>query len=205
MDPKDIFRTSQLLDFWPTSKQSAKDRVNATARFVLYSTCIIYVINRDSRVFALGLLVLALLYYMYTMNMIVDGRVRPTIADGRIPGPFREGLTMPSRDNPMANVLMSDYVDYPDRPTAAWNPSVRGDVQAQWSKIHPFENTRNAERNFYTVASTTIPNDQNAFAQASYGRQFKPVCKDQGGDACDVDSPSFMFPERVQLRGGNGR
>lgn len=205
MEPSEILRTDKLLEFWPTAKQSAKDRVASTARFIIYATVVVFLINKDPRIFALGLLALAILYYMVTANMIKDGEaMRPTQGDGRQANPLRDPVSMPTYDNSMANVLMSDYVDYPDRPAAAWYPSVRQEVQDQWARIHPFERQRDAERNFYTTAVTTIPNDQNAFAQASYGRKFAPICKDQGGMACDPDNARFNIPERVQMRAGNG-
>jgi hypothetical protein len=62
MDPKDIFRSSELLQFWPSASQSARERVSATTRFVLYAACLVYIITRDVRVFALGTVVLAVLY-----------------------------------------------------------------------------------------------------------------------------------------------
>jgi hypothetical protein len=204
MDPKDIFRSDKILEFWPTSKQSAKDRMLATTRFVIYAVCIIYLINRDPRIFALGVLVLAILYYLWNANLIKDGMVRSTLNNGRPSGPLHEPVTMPSFDNPMGNVLLSDYKDNADRPSAAWYPSVRAEVQQQWSQIHPFERTRDAERNFYTTAVSTIPSDQTGFAEASFGRKFAPMCKDQGGAACDPDAFNFHFPESIQMRAGNG-
>ena len=205
MDPREIFRNDKLLEFWPTAKQSARERVAATSRFVIYASVLIYIINRDPRIFALGVLVLAILYYLYGANLIKDGKLRPAQGDGRAPGPFREEVYMPSFDNPMGNVLPTDYIDYPDRPSAAWYPSVRQEIAVQWSNIHPFERKRDAQRKFYTVASTTIPNDQAAFAQAAYGKPFSPICKDQGGDACDPDRFYSTLPERAQMRAGNGR
>jgi hypothetical protein len=205
MDPKELFRSDKLLEFWPTARQNAKDRVAATTRFIIYASCIIYLIKRDSRVFALGALVLAILYYLFISKMIPDGNVRPAYGDARQIGPFRGEVQMPSESNPMGNVLISDYTDKPDRPSAAWFPSVRGEVNAEWAKIHPFENQWDAQHNFYTTASTTIPNDQTGFAQAAYGKPFSPMCHDQGGSACNPDGPNFHFPEVTQMRGGAGR
>lgn len=199
---KKIFNTADLLKFWPSANQSAKERVLATSRFIIYSTCIVYIINRDSRIFAVCILALAILYYLYNANMIVDGN--SLIGDGRKPSMFRPEVQLPETDNVMGNVLLTDYIDKPDRPPAAWFPSVRKEVQTEWSKIHPFERQRDAERNFYTTASTTIPNDQTAFAEGAYGVPFSPMCKDQGGDACDPDRFYSGFPERVQMKGGNG-
>lgn len=205
MDPKDVFRSSELLKFWPTASQSARERVSATTRFVVYAMCIVYVITRDVRVFALGAVLLSVLYYLWVSNMISDGKLRPTIGDARTMSILRDDVTLPSVENSMANVLMTDYVDCPDRPAAAWYPSVRDKVQEAWSFIHPFERQRDAERNFYTMPSTTIPNDQTGFAQAAYGKPFAPKCHDQGGAACDPDRFYSAFPERPQMRAGNGR
>jgi hypothetical protein len=202
---KDIFNSNELLDFWPTAKQSARDRVLATTRFVLYASVITYLITRDSRIFALAIVVLCVLYYLWSAGLVTDGKIRPTNSDGRAPSAFRGEVVMPTQDNIMGNVLLSDYTDYPDRPSAAWYPSVRQEVKNLWSQVHPFERVRDAERNFYTMPVSTIPSDQNAFAQAAYGKKFAPMCKDQGGEACDIDNSQFHFPERTQMRGGNGR
>jgi hypothetical protein len=81
---------------------------------------------------------------------------------------------------------------------------MRTEVENEWKKIHPFERIRDTERNFYTTASSTIPNDQAAFAQAAYGRPFEPQCRDTPW-ACDPEgNPNARFPERPQMRGGNG-
>ena len=205
MDPKEIFKTSDLMKFWPTATQSADERVSATTRFVLYAMCIVYIINRDPRIFALGGIALAILYYMWTSNMVKDGNMRSTIGDARRSSMFRSNVTLPTVENSMGNVLLSDYVDNPDRPAAAWYPSVRTQVQQAWSQIHPFERQRDAERNFYTMPASTIPNDQTGFAQAAYGKPFAPKCHDQGGAACDPDRFYSAFPERVQMEAGNGR
>jgi hypothetical protein len=195
---QEVFQKDKLLDFWPTNRQSAKERVEATTRFVIYASVSVYLTSRDSRVVLLGLLVLSVLYILYFNGMIPDGERSDSYKLDTT------GFTMPSRDNPMGNILMGEYSSNPGRDPAAWYPSVREEVQKEWDGIHPFERVRDAERNFYTTASTTVPNDQAAFAQASYGRPFAPQCRDTPG-ACDPEgNPNARFPERVQMRGGNG-
>jgi len=83
MDPSDVFKSDALLEFWPTATQSARERVSATTRFVLYAMCIVYLLNKDPRVFALGALVLAILYYLWNSNMISDGKMRAANGDAR--------------------------------------------------------------------------------------------------------------------------
>jgi hypothetical protein len=195
MDFRQIFRNDKLLSFWPSSRQTAEDRTYSTIRFILYATVIIYIIKRDARIFALAALVMGILYMLSRSGMIQEGRAFAAVNDGRA----MRGVTMPTLDNPMGNVLITDYQDNPDRPSAAYYPTVREEVRKQWDVIHPFERQADAERNFYTVASTTIPNDIEAFMTAAYGDRNAPMCRDTPG-ACDPDN-SFRSMERVQQRG----
>jgi hypothetical protein len=195
---QEVFKKENLLDFWPSDRQTGKERVEATTRFIVYAVALLFFIRRDGRVVLLGALVLAVLYGLYFNNMIPDGARSVYVSRGVA------GLTMPSVENPMGNVLMGEYSSDPNRAPAAWYPSVREEVQADFAAIHPFEKARDYERNFYTTASTTIPNDQAAFAQAAYGRPFAPQCRDTPG-ACDPEgNPNSTFPERTQMRGGAG-
>ena len=198
MDPAYIFKSDELMTFWPTATQSPRERVSATARFILYAMCLLYFLTRDPRVFALGVVALLVLFYMWNSKMVSDGGALRTTFYGE------SNVTLPTVDNSMANVLLTDYVDDPQRPQAAWYPSVRDKIQSVWSEIHPFERQRDAERPFYTAPSSTIPNDQTGFAYAAFGTPFANKCHDQGGIGCDPDRFYSAFPERVQMRAGNG-
>jgi hypothetical protein len=193
---RNLFQKDKLTDFWPTSDQSSEERVLATTRFILYAMALVYIIKRDGRVVALGLLVLAALYVLYSLDMIPDGARSVTSVPQAI-----SGLRMPTIDNPMANFLLGDDPSYNQQ--APWYPSMKKEVQQEWDSIHPFERKRDAERNFYTTASSSWPNDQAAFAYASFGSPFSPTCRDDP-ESCNPDGPYARGPETVQLRGGNG-
>jgi len=183
MDLNDIFKNSELLQFWPNASQGPRQRVSATARFIIYAVCLFYIISRDVRIFALGAVALAILYYVWKTQL-------------SSPESGISYYTAPTIDNSMANPVPGDAMNLPG---AAWYPSVRDKVQDAWSQIHPFESIRNAERNFYTVPE----HDQGAFATAAFGKPFEPKCNDQGGLACNPDRFYSTFPERPQMRGGN--
>jgi hypothetical protein len=197
IDLRDLIAKDKLLDFWPTARQTAEERVLATTRFILYAIVLVYIIRRDARVVALGVLVLAALYVLYGMNMIPDGK-RAVTTGPKVIG----GLRMPTRDNPMANFLLGDDPSFNQQ--APWYPSMKKEVQQEWVSIHPFERKRDAERNFYTTAASTWPNDQAAFTNAAFGKPFAPTCRDDPA-ACNPDGPYARGPEPIQLRGGNGR
>lgn len=197
IDLRDLIAKDKLLDFWPTSRQTAEERVLATTRFILYAIVLVYIIRRDARVVALGVLVLAALYVLYGMNMIPDGK-RAVMTGPKVVS----GLRMPTHDNPMANFLLGDDPSFNQQ--APWYPSMKKEVQQEWASIHPFERKRDAERNFYTTAASSWPNDQAAFTNAAFGKPFAPTCRDDPA-SCNPDGPYARGPEPIQLRGGNGR
>lgn len=180
----ELFSKNNIFKFWPTPKQSAKDRVLATTRFILYASCILYVIRRDNRILLIGSLALVVLYIMYKNGMISES--------------FNPRYTGDSTGtNVMDNVMMQDYVDRPDRPRANLDPKL---LKENWDRIHPYQEGRwFAEHNFYTAPSSTIPNDRDEFLQGAYPSMFKPTCR-ENSMMCDPDSSMARGAEYVQRK-----
>lgn len=188
-DPSVLFHTDKILKFWPTKEQSVPERVNSTTRFILYASSIIYLVKRDSRVFILATMGLAVLYILW-VGGVISGSERPTkVSEGHT------RCQIPNENNPMANVLMTDYVDRPDRPAACYYPTVNNDVKrflddtiqydAGRSRSPLPEYQRNASaRQFTSMPVTQIPSDQTSFAEFLYGSKNRPICRDDQSQ-CD--------------------
>lgn len=179
-DPKQVVRSDKVTEFWPTSQQTTAERVNATARFVIYATCILYLIRRDIRIFILGATVLSVLYVMEKSKMIKGKKEKKET--------YVPECQLPTVDNPMANVLMSDFDGRPDRPSACRYDTVRDEVNDMLSGRIPYgpqksrspmpDAQRNAfSRQFVSGPVTSIPGDQTAFAEWLYGEKGAPICK----------------------------
>ena len=186
-EPKELFNKNEILNFWPVENQSAADRVNATTRFVVYATCILYLIRRDIRVFILGMTAVGVLYVMERSNMIKEGRVRPT----KTTSEYSSQCQVPTKDNPMGNVLMSDFNDRPDRPSACDVSTVNDDINSILFERIPYGPTRSRSsmpdvqrnayaRQFVTSPVSSIPGDQTEFAEWLYGEKNAPMCKSDG-------------------------
>mgnify|MGYP006863219003 CR=1 FL=1 len=108
----------------------------------------------------------------------------------------------------MANVLLSDYAGHPDRPGAAYYPTVRDQVKTNLDDTFAqdaadiYGHRNQAASRFYSMPVTTIPNDQTGFAEACYGKKFKPMCRSDQA-FCTPQSNTRM-PEQVQLRAMTG-
>lgn len=165
-DPKQLVRSDKVTEFWPTKEHSAGERVNATARFIIYATCILYLIKRDIRIFVLGGTAIGVLYVMERTNMV-------------------KKCDPPTVDNPMGNVLMNEYSDRPDRPSACEDRELKNarlvekiPYGAQRSRSALPEYQRNGfSRQFVTMPVTDIPGDQTAFAEWLYGAKGEPNCR----------------------------
>ena len=188
-DPKQLVRVDKVHEFWPSKTQSSAERVDASARFIIYASCLIYLIKRDPRIFVLGATAIGVLYIMEKSNMVKDG-VRPTNVYNNI----GKECSMPTKDNPIGNVLMSDYVDRPDRPQSCYYPTVKtpvnnyltGDIEygPMRSRSALPDQQRNAlSRQFVSMPDTSIGN--TPYYEFIHGKR---------GDTCRQD-PLLCDPD----------
>lgn len=186
-DPKQLIRADKVTQFWPRAYHTSVERVNATARFIVYAMCILYLIKRDIRVFVLGATAIGVLYVMEKNNMVKDENVRPVVADIRHTDK-NTSCTLPTYDNPMGNVLVNEYTDRPDRPSACDSSTIADRADNMLAGSIPYGPSRSRsplpehQRNGYTrqfvhMPVTRIPGDQTAFAEWLYGTKDAPTCR----------------------------
>ena len=193
--PSELFRTDKITSFWPTSNQSIGDRINSSTRFVLYTGCVLYLINRDIRVIVLVLLAISALYLLYKSGVVKDP-ARPAVTVGAVP-PESSSCQRPTENNPLGNVLLTDYEDDPTRPEACWYPSVKPDVEKYLDNTVLYGPSRTRSptaeyqrkafaRQFITGPVSSIPGDQTAFAEWCYGKKFSSQCRNDPKN-CDAN------------------
>jgi hypothetical protein len=193
-NPMELFREDKVKLFWPTPEQSKDERINATTRFIIYTTSILFVIKRDLRVPLFAAMMIALSYFLDKNN------TQPRIVK-KVGNPHPKARVgdcqRPTKDNPMANVLLSDYVTEPNRPPACPYDKVKDEVHELVRDTIPYDCGRSrcpmpeqqqyaAARQFITGPVTTIPGDQTAFAEWCYGKKFQPLCRNDQSK-CDPD------------------
>jgi len=187
-DPRHLIRSDKLLSFWPSKTQSVSERVNATSRFVIYSGILLYLIKKDTRIPIIVIVTLCILFIMYRGKII-----KKYSGDDYV-----QSCQTPSKENPMGNVLLSDYTDKPNRLGACMYDDVQDDVQKYVDSTFPVSNTRShsalpeyqrraAARQFISAPVTSIPGDQTSFAEWCYGKKNRPLCRDDPS-MCDPNA-----------------
>ena len=179
-DPQQLIRADRVTQFWPNRDQTPEERINAASRFVIYASCIIYLTRRDPRIFVLGATILSVLYVMYKSKMVKEGYGMSVNGD--------MGCQLPTEDNPMGNVLITDYTDAPNRLEACYYPTVKPFVKNYLDDRIPYDAGRSrsalpkyqrnaAARQFVTSPVSKIPGDQTAFAEWLYGPKNGDICR----------------------------
>ena len=169
----------------PNKSMTLTEQLNAAFRFAVYFSIIVFVVKREANVFFFAIFVALLTIVIYKQEQSVSknkGRVLEKLNLGT--SPTQKHCVIPTKDNPFMNVLFTDYADFPNRP-AACNP-MSNKAQTAIRKKYDLGTVRNVddvfgknsgERQFYTTAITTIPNDQTGFANWLYSSA--PTCKER--------------------------
>ena len=191
-DPSELFKNFHI--FWPAKGQSSGERTNATVRFIIYSSLLIYLFNRDVRVFALAAVAILIVSIM-SVNNLIQERMQPSCVRG-------------TAENPMGNFLMSDYSDRPDRPAACGSVKEMDAQEKLLAASFPqdsgdFWGRRSGANRFYTMPNTQAANNREKLLSLSFGSQMSRVCRD-GSQYCSIDNNFSRNPDNLWTRAGGG-
>lgn len=173
-DPSVLFRNGNYYRIIPSSNMTKNEVLNALTRFFLY-LLIIYLLFSASKEYlyipVIAIIVIIIIYFIQKNDQKAN-----QITENFKEEPFCQ---MPTYDNPMMNVTLADLMDHRDRA-----PACKSNVLTnQMTRTEPLFydpddvfNKRPMERPFYTMPSTTIPNNQTEFAKWLY--PLPETCKE---------------------------
>jgi hypothetical protein len=182
-DPRVAFGPGELHHFFPTRQMTLQQQLNAVLRLSLYWSVIVTLFHRRGKY---------MLMFVFTaaatvlINEAHTGRLTGA-SSGKDGFLTRQGVrcVAPTTNNPHMNVMFDDYSQRPGRPEACdvTDPLVKHAVKSVTKPVphdDPFQEGR-MDRQFYTMPSTTIPNDQPGYASFLYGDLAKPNNKIRHG------------------------
>lgn len=118
----------------------------------------------------------------------------------------RSGRTTPTAANPFMNVLISEISDNPYRKPAAnvQATAVKNELDGYFETMFYNDpgdtfNRTQSQRQWVTMPSTTIPNDQEAFQNWLY-RVPGQTCKEGNLSVCNFDTGDAAYPWREMRR-----
>ena len=191
MDPKGFMTEQNYNKFFPSKEMTFAEQLNSLLRFAIYFSLLVFVLRKDTNIFFIVVFMGGFTYLLYTVDNKNKKREKFYLdRQGVVADKHNKGLCMkPTKDNPFMNVLVSDYADNPQRKSACdiskspakklvkkyFDSNLYRDVSDIFDK-------NASDRNYYTTAISTIPNDQGAYAKFLYGQEKS--CKEGNGTKC---------------------
>ena len=215
-DPSILINSEYISDIWPLENMSQNEKLNSISRIIIILTIIGVLITQSFRLLITGIITLGVIVIFYLIEKNKSDKKENFISTSPLTGSI---FDKPDKENPLMNVMLTDYDDNPNKKPAA--PAFDEEVEPLINKktkdfvISQFDSSNKNEeeniekrlfrdlgdnfvfdqsmRNYYSTPNTTIPNDQKAFAEFCYGDM--PSCKEGNATSC----------EKFNLRWTNGQ
>lgn len=217
-DPSILFNKDNILQLWPLPQMTFEAKMNAISRLIILLSILGFLFTRNFNLIIIGFITLAIIFtiYKFRKQSIVSSLVKkegfsvnPSITDPSfVPSStstttttnpvtletlLRKDFYPTTKKNPFGNVLLTDVMDNPDRPSAApsFNPDVYDEIDSavkkQTQMLNPgiINSTKqiygdlkdnydldNSMMRFYSTANTRVCNDQGAYSQYLYGSMY---------------------------------
>lgn len=193
-DPTILLNKNQLTEIWPSPELSFERKLNAITRLILILTFLGFLATKSIKILVTTSITLVVLVIIYknqkkTKKEGFDS-IKNTYNKKILKNVMSNKFQTPTVQNPLMNVMPTDYTDNPNRKKAAPinNRMIEQEVNNAVKKsLDPklFRDLgdnltfQHSMRTFNAQPATTIPNDQKAFMDFCYGNMKS--CKE--GDA----------------------
>jgi len=202
-NPNVLLNKNYITEIWPNSNFDLARKLNAITRIIIIMAILGYFLTKSSYIpisAVVSLVVLVIIYKSKGKDSIKEGFKNEFLEpDKELDKVLQKEFTMPTKKNPVMNVLMNEYKENPHRKPAApaYNDTVHKEINenATTQDKRLFKNLgdnlsfENSMRNFYAMPNTQIPNNQKDFAEFCYGNM--PSCKDGDYFQCEKNNVSL--------------
>ena len=212
--PSILISKEHITKLFPEKNMSSNEKLNAITRLVIILTVLGYLITEKNKIVVTGIVTIVAIVFLFIIQRnqevkkgVID--VKEAFSNMDVYDEKKSQFTQPTVANPVMNVLMTEYMDEPNRMAAA--PSYFSEVSKSINENtkqfinNNFEDQTIGEklfndlgdsfgfnqsmRSWYVTPNTKIPNDQDGFAKFCYGDM--PSCKDGDDFACTHDAPRW--------------
>ncbi len=208
-NPNILLNNEFLFEFFPVENMAFEQKLNAISRTIVLLSLMTFFYTKSFRILFIGAISL---FFIFMLHKSMKPATKQELEGFDITTPAKQLYTTtdvmnvfrePDSSNPFGNVLITDYVDNPQRKPAppAFNENVNAEII---EKAKEFVRKANPDqpditdklfkdlgdeyvfeqslRPFTSTASTTIPNDQQSFSEFCYGSMVS--CKEGNAFAC---------------------
>jgi hypothetical protein len=198
-DYKILFYKEKITSFFPTIEMTLIEKLNAIFRLSIYISILLYLLTNNYLYLYIMIIVglfTCFIYYNQKDNIELYFNSIPNSDNNIIRERVFENNTdiTPTTENPFMNInLITDNKEKDPAPPS-WNDTeVKKEIEDKFGynlyrDVGDLYGKSNSQRQYYTMPSTTIPNNQTSFAKWCYSTG--PTCK---------ESSIYCSPEMNQV------
>ena len=186
-DYKILFYKDRLTDFFPTITMTLIEKLNAIFRLSIYLSVVLYLLTNNYLYFYIMIIVglfTWFVYYNQRDNLELYFNSIPNSNENLIQeSDHKINDIVPTTENPFMNINLITDNKEKEAPPASWNnDEVQKDIEDKFGynlyrDVGDLYGKSNSQRQYYTMPSTTIPNNQTSFAKWCYS--VGPTCKEK--------------------------
>jgi c-di-AMP phosphodiesterase-like protein len=178
-----------MINFLPLINMTFKEKLLAIVNLIIFLSLIFSLIFRNIIFILLGIILLIFLFYIYLFDEQNKINTNETLSNRNLGFYDNKICVKPSLDNPFMNPSIIDYNNNNNNIKAC--PFNKEEINTNintYFKENVFKDINDiyernfSERQFYTVPSTTIPNDRKSYQEWLYYRD--KTCKENNGIQC---------------------
>lgn len=199
-DYKILFDKERLTDFFPTVKMNLIEKLNAIFRLSIYISILLYLFTGCYQYLFIMIIVGLFTFYIYStqkdnVELYFDSSINSNnnLSQQKIYDKKNDDIK-PTTENPFMNInLITDSKIKEEAPPSWNNDEIQKEIEDKFGynlyrDVGDLYCKSNSQREYYTMPSTTIPNNQTSFAKWCYG--VGPTCK---------ESSIYCTPEMNQV------
>ena len=173
----------------PIQTMTLEEKLNALVRFFIYLGLVLALIRSNYKYLFFGIVACMISVLLFEFEKKKRINTEKFLEKHNIDIVDNKVCARSTVENPFMNPSIVDIVENPTRPSACTihDDKINEIVEQNFEKnmfrdVSDLYGKMSSQRQFYTVPSTTIPNDQESFAKWCYGTS--PSCKEGNGQQC---------------------
>lgn len=173
----------------PTDYMSFDEKLNSLTRLIIFVSIILALILRDTKILLLMILLIIIVFIIYNYQKKYKFETDSFLNKNTIDIIDNKICVKPTKNNPFMNPNLTDINLEEDVYGACSisNSKIINEIDnlyetSMFQNVDDIYNTQTSSRQFYTIPSSKIPNDQTLFANWLYNRG--PTCKENNGIVC---------------------
>ena len=192
-----LFKQDNLTKFFPDYKMTLIEKLNAIVRLSIYLGLILYAVTKTYQYLYIPIITLAITYLIF-FNYRDKVELFLNSYDSTLNKINQQILetppsVKPTVNNPFMNInLITDPKNQPPAEKSWDNDIVKEDIENNfdhnlYKDVSDLFGKSNSQRQYYTMPSTTLPNNQTEFAKWCYNTG--PTCKESSIDCASPYTP----------------